>query len=192
MRRFTKGLTTEHHPLYGTFCSKLSSCIFEWDSADYARLREAKKQQLRKTLKGMEPSIKQITAAISSNELAKHCRRKPREVSAMKVLIDQLLASMWDHTDTTGVRLINAKSMTHVWNVQQKHMKCIQDPPGVNLYTIVDTLEKGGVTLDVLKCARGSSSLESFHRHQCAFIPGEFIFQNGWFLLQIWFWLLDI
>ena len=97
----------------------------------------------------------------------------------MKVLIDQLLASMWDHTDTTGVRLINAKSMTHVWNVQQKHMKCIQDPPGVNLYTIVDTLEKGGVTLDVLKCARGSSSLESFHRHQCAFIPGEFIFQNG-------------
>ncbi|XP_067281466.1 uncharacterized protein [Pseudorasbora parva] len=31
MRRFTAGLTTEHHPLYGTFCSKLSSCIFEWD-----------------------------------------------------------------------------------------------------------------------------------------------------------------
>ena len=99
-RRFIKGLTTKDHPLYGTFCSKLSSCIFEWDSVDYAHLREAKKQELRKNLKGMEPSLKQITAAISSNEIAKHCRRKPSEVSAMKILIDQLLANMWDHTDT--------------------------------------------------------------------------------------------
>jgi hypothetical protein len=43
MRRFTRGLTTEHHLLYGTFCSKLSSCIFEWDKEDYALPREAKK-----------------------------------------------------------------------------------------------------------------------------------------------------
>ena len=39
MWQFTKELTTQHHPLYGTFCSKLSSCIFIWDKNDYANLR---------------------------------------------------------------------------------------------------------------------------------------------------------
>ncbi|KAI8503606.1 hypothetical protein Bbelb_185770 [Branchiostoma belcheri] len=34
MRRFTKGLTTEHHPLYGTFCTRLSGCIFMWDEQE--------------------------------------------------------------------------------------------------------------------------------------------------------------
>ncbi|KAF4070232.1 hypothetical protein AMELA_G00291360, partial [Ameiurus melas] len=33
-------------------------------------------------------------------------------------------------------------------------------------------LQKGDKVLDVLRCGRGSSSLESFHRHQCNFIPG--------------------
>ena len=30
MRRLACGCTTESHPLYGTFVSHLSSCIFEW------------------------------------------------------------------------------------------------------------------------------------------------------------------
>ncbi|KAG7239079.1 hypothetical protein INR49_030081 [Caranx melampygus] len=62
--------------------------------------------------------------------------------------------------------------MRQVWEVQQKHLECLQDPAGVKLYTKVGTLQKGGKELDVLRCGRGSSSLESFHRHQCAFIPG--------------------
>ncbi|KAG7500682.1 hypothetical protein JOB18_025985, partial [Solea senegalensis] len=33
-------------------------------------------------------------------------------------------------------------------------------------------LTKGGVKLPVYRCARGSTSLESFHLHQCRFIPG--------------------
>ncbi|XP_033729840.1 uncharacterized protein LOC117319043, partial [Pecten maximus] len=123
MRRFTKGLTTEHHPLYGTFCSKLSNCIFEWDQGDYTRLREAKKGELRRKFKGMVPTPKQVTAAISPNELAKHCRRQTREAEQIKRLIEELLGKMWDHTDTAGVRLVNAASMKHVWEVQQKHIK---------------------------------------------------------------------
>ena len=174
MRRFTKGLTTEHHPLYGTFCHKLSSCIFVWDQKDYALLREAKKAELKKQYRGVLPTEKQVTAAITRNELARHCRRCTREVEDMKRLINELLAELWDATDTAGLRLINAQSMEQVWSVQQKHLPCIQDPPGVDLYTKKGTLEKGGKVLDVLRCARGSSSLESFHRHQCAFIPGEF------------------
>lgn len=172
MRRFARGLTTEHHPLYGTFCSRLSSCVFVWDQDDYCKLREAKKAELRRQ-HGVNPTDKQVTASITTAELAKHCRRRTRSVEEMKAKIDELLKAMWDLTDTTGLRFINEEAMTRIWEVQQKHLPCLIDPPGVHLYTVVGSLEKGGQRLDVLRCARGSSSLESFHRHQCAFIPGS-------------------
>ncbi|RXN11869.1 Carboxyl-terminal PDZ ligand of neuronal nitric oxide synthase [Labeo rohita] len=168
MRRFTAGLTTEHHPLYGTFCSKLSSCIFEWDKDDISRLKEAKKTMLLKKHGG------HILSSITSNELAKHCRRRTRGVEETRALIHGLLDSMWELTDTTGLHLINPESMAHVQEVQQKHLPCIQDPPDVQLYTKLGSgLQKGDKILDVLRCGRGSSSLESFHRHQCTFIPDE-------------------
>ncbi|XP_059897824.1 uncharacterized protein LOC132449938 isoform X3 [Gadus macrocephalus] len=90
----------------------------------------------------------------------------------MRGMISGLLESVWELTDTTGLRMVSHDSMRHVWEVQQKHLECLQDPAGVALYTKVGTLQKGGKELDVLRCGRGSSSLESFHRHQCAFIPG--------------------
>ncbi|XP_041824833.1 uncharacterized protein LOC121629265 [Melanotaenia boesemani] len=173
MRRFTRGLITEHHPLYGTFCSKLSSCIFEWDRSDIQRLKQAKREQLIKKNPGHTPSDNQVLSSITSSELAKHCRRRTRGVEETRALIQQLLDSMWELTDTTGLPLINQESMSHVWEIQQKHLPCIQDPPGVQLYTNTGTgLEKGDKELDVLRCGRGSSSLESFHKHQCSFIPG--------------------
>ena len=90
-----------------------------------------------------------------------------------RALIKRLLDSMWQLVDGTGLHLINHEHMSRVWEVQQKHLACIQDPPGVQLYTNIGSgLEKGDKTLDVLRCGRGSSSLESFHKHQCAFIPG--------------------
>ena len=48
---------------------------------------------------------------------------------------------------------------------QQKHLLCIQDPEGIQLYTLTGHITKGGVRLPVYRCARGSTSLESFHLH---------------------------
>lgn len=162
MRRFTNGLTTEHHPLYGTFCSKLSSCIFEWDKQDVCCLKEAKRAELRQKHQGLEPGDAQVLASISSKELAKHCRRKTRGVEETRALIKSLLDSMWQLVDGTGLHLINHERMSQVWEVQQKHLACIQDPPGVQLYTNIGSgLEKGDKALEELRCSRGSSSLES-------------------------------
>ncbi|KAJ4925484.1 hypothetical protein JOQ06_018214 [Pogonophryne albipinna] len=99
MRRFTTGLTTEHHPLYGTFCSKMSSCIFEWDKDDISHLKEAKTSELKKLHAGQTPSEAQVLANISSSELAKHCRRRTRGIEESRALIQDLLNSMWELTD---------------------------------------------------------------------------------------------
>ena len=174
MRRFNCGLTTEHHPLYGMFCAKLSSCIFAWDQEDVQRLKEAKREEWKSSHSGHTPTEDQLMATISPGELKRHCRRRTRGVEETRGMISGLLESVWELTDTTGLRLVSHDSMRHVWDVQQKHLECLQDPAGVALYTKVGTLQKGGKELDVLRCGRGSSSLESFHKHQCAFIPGTF------------------
>ena len=165
MRRFNAGLTTEHHPLYATWCSRLSSCIFEWDMHDMDRLKTAKAAELKMQL-GRDPTEKQVANSLKTTEMARHCKRRTRGAEETKRQIDHLLTAMWDMTDTTGVTLLNRSTMTKVWQVQQKHVACIQDVPHVPLYTKVGTLEKGGKVLDVFRCARGSTSLESFHRHQ--------------------------
>ena len=51
-------------------------------------------------------------------------------------------------------------------------MKCIQDRPDLPLYAVTHEITKGGKCLPVHRCARGTTSLESFHRHYNTFIPG--------------------
>lgn len=154
MRCFTKGLTTEHHPLYGTFCSKLSSCIFEWDKSDIDNLKQAKRAELVKKHRGHTPTHSQVLESITSSEVAKHCRRRTHGVEETCALIQQLLDSMWDLTDTTGLPLISQESMSRMWRCSRS--TCIQDPPGVQLYINTRSrLEKGDKALDILRCGRG-------------------------------------
>lgn len=130
MRHFNCGQTTEHHPLYGTFCAKLSACIFEWDREDVQHLKDAKRAEWKRSHNGHSPTDEQLMATISPGELKKHCRRKVRAVEELRSMISGLLQSVWDLTDTTGLRLVNPEIMLRMWDVQQKHLQCLQDHPG--------------------------------------------------------------
>lgn len=46
IRRLSKMCSNESHPLYGTFMTKLSAAIFEWDESDVDLLLRAKKSEL--------------------------------------------------------------------------------------------------------------------------------------------------
>ncbi|KAK0141515.1 hypothetical protein N1851_021337 [Merluccius polli] len=162
MRRLALGCGTEAHQLYPIFIARLSACIFEWDAADLALLREAKRQQLQS--QGLSSLTDgDITKHLSREELALHCRR-------LEELLQVLMGT--SANDSLGVPLFDRERMEHIWRVQRKHVKCIQDLPGVALYTKTGELTKGGVRLPMYRCARGSTSLESFHLHLNHFIPG--------------------
>ena len=62
--------------------------------------------------------------------------------------------------------------MSEIWPEQKKHVSCIQDPPGVRLCTMTGNSTKGGKSLPMYRCTRGTTSLESFHLHLARFIPG--------------------
>ena len=184
MRRFAAGCTTESHPLYPTFMVRLSQCIFEWSREDLNLLKQAKAGELV-----LNPSDEDIMKAIKKQELALHVRRKTRGIQITTMLIANLLEAFSgpQGNDTLGVPLLDSDRIWSIWESQQKHISCIQDPDDVQLYNKTGTLVKGGVELPVYRCARGSTSLESFHKHLNVFIPGKlFLFKtNQKILVQI-------
>ena len=170
MRRLSRGCTSESHPLFGVFMVRLSRSIFEWDERDLELLMSAKRGELVQA--GVpNPSPSAVKKALSREETARYCRRRTRGAEMTTELIEGLLLAMTSATDTLGVPLFR-EEMKEVWEEQRHHIPCRQDPPNVPLYTITGHLTKGGVRLPLLRCARGSTSLESFHLHLARFIPG--------------------
>ncbi|KAL2082466.1 hypothetical protein ACEWY4_022284 [Coilia grayii] len=169
MRWFTSGVTTQSHQLYKPFLQQLSSAIFTWYEEDAARLLDAKKRTLM--AQGMSfPSDAGVWRHVSRKEMALHCRRRTRGAAETERLIGDLLEIFggdWGR-DTMGIPLLDRSRAE-----QKRHLRCIQDPPGVELYTETGRLTKGGISLPVYRCARGSTSLESFHLHLNLFIPGD-------------------
>lgn len=80
-----------------------------------------------------------------------------RPLEELTSIISRLLESVLEPTDTTGLQLVNPQVLHHVRDEQQKHLKCLQDPSGIQLYTKVGTLQKGGKELPVFRYGRESS-----------------------------------
>ena len=109
-----------------------------------------------------------ILKAITKEELSRHCRRRTRGGEVTLQLIEELLLQFSTATDSLDVPLVSEKMVT-IWE-EKKHVMCIQDPPGVTLYTITGRINKGGVELPVFRCARSTTSLESFHLHLARYV----------------------
>ena len=163
MRRLARGVTSESHPLYGEFLRKLSYCIFEWDSEDVDRLKAAQCEVLKQA--GIvNPTSTAIKRSLTKRDLLSHCKRRTRGTAETINNIESLILSLSSATDVLGVSLFR-EEMKSIWDEQKHHVQCLQDPPGIPLYTETGHVQKGGVQLPVYRCARGSTSLESFHLH---------------------------
>ncbi len=148
-------------------------------------LRQANREQLkREGVPGITEKL--VDQQISKEELALHCRRRTRGEQQTIIMIEQLLNELMGvkGRDYLGVPLLDHERMQNIWQTQMKHVKCIQDEPGVLLYTVTGTTTKEGIVLPNYRCARGSTSLESFHLHLNRFIPGQyeslFIYQQDY------------
>ena len=113
MRRLARGCTSQSHPLFDTFMVQLSSSIFEWDEADVDLLMSAKRGELQ--MAGIpNPSNAAVKEALTSKELARHCRRRTRGPEQTADLIESLLLTLASSTDTLGVPLF-LEEMREIW-----------------------------------------------------------------------------
>ena len=131
---------------------------------------EAKKGEL---IQARLPDSSQsaVRNSLAKEELSRHSKRKTRGQQETVEEIEALLLALSLATDTLGVPLFMEEMVT--CEEQRQHVSCLQDPPGIPLYTVTGHITKGGVRLPVLRCARGTTSLESFHLHLARFIPGS-------------------
>ena len=174
MRRFSAGCLTDSHQLYPFFLRQLSGCIFSWSAEDVDLLKRVRRARL--VNEGIKnPSEEVVSNSIGKKTLARHCRRTTRGVEETTRLIKALLTNLDGEQgkDTLGVPLFDSTRIWEIWASQEKHIACIQDPQGVLLYTKTGETVVDGVALPIFRCARGSTSLESFHLHFNRFIPGE-------------------
>ena len=110
------------------------------------------------------PPMSAIEAAITKEELKCHCRRGTRGAQSTEHLISNLLQELGTATNTSDVPVFSSEMAT-IWDHERRHVPCIQDPPGVSLYTVTGYTTKGGVQLPMFHCSRGVSSLQSFNIH---------------------------
>ncbi|XP_013861718.1 uncharacterized protein LOC106516080 [Austrofundulus limnaeus] len=173
MRCFSAGVTCESHELYPTFMRQLSHCIFEVDPGDARRLTDAKRTELGRKHGLVDLSNTEVIQRISKKEWRLHCRRRTPRAEDTAILIQNLLDTFSGPAgrNTLNIPLLDDLRIQEIWTTQRRHLSCIQDPPGVQLYMQTGKLTKGGVSLPVYCCARGSNSLESFHLHLNRFIP---------------------
>ncbi|KAG1647747.1 hypothetical protein GQR58_030363 [Nymphon striatum] len=138
-------------------------------------LVSAKRAQMEAT--HLRPSDSEVREQLSRKELSLHCRRQTRGTEETSFLLKQLLQAYSGDAgrDTLGVPLLDTEKVRQTWSSQERHIRCLQDPDGYSLYTRTGYLTKGGIKLPMFRCARGSTSLESFHLHINRFIPGEAI-----------------
>ena len=99
-----------------------------------------------------------IEMLVSRKERAIHCRRKTRGVDATTCIIDELIESLDSDTgkDSMGQPLFHHDRIRETWKQQRRHIGCIQDPPGIQLYTKIGTMYNGE-KLPRYRCARGST-----------------------------------
>ena len=99
VRRFAAGCTTDSHPLYAK-----SSDQTPWDE--------------------------DIMQHSTKKELSLHVRRKMRRIQVTTILISNLLEAFSgsQENDTLGVPLLDCDHIWTIWELQQKHIACIQDP----------------------------------------------------------------
>lgn len=175
MRRLTSGCTKDAHALYPVFTVPLKNAAWQSGHRDVALLCQAKREQLkRQGVPGITEKL--VDQQITKEELALHCRRRTRGERQTILMIEILLNELMGvkGRDFLGVPLLDHKRMQHIWQIQKKHVKCIQDEPGVLLYTVTGTTTKEGIVLPNYRCARGSTSHESFHLHLNRFIPVQY------------------
>ncbi|KAI7789391.1 hypothetical protein IRJ41_011903, partial [Triplophysa rosa] len=174
IHRFDAAMRTDHHPKYALFKSALSAAVFAYNKDDMALLVQAIRAG-HPTRYASLTNSQIIEIHVSKSDLSHHVRKitvgAQETCARVQSAIDILKGAAG--MDENQVHLFkDAATIDHVWANQQKHLECMQDPPGKSMYTITKYVTRKGVRLPRYSTVRGSNSVEGFHSFLPKMIPG--------------------
>ncbi|XP_028298158.1 uncharacterized protein LOC114460411 isoform X3 [Gouania willdenowi] len=174
IKRFDAAIRTDHHAKYALFKSALSAAVFSYIKDDMALFIQAIRA-------GHPTKFDHLTDAqvidwhVGKYDLIHFVRRITVGAQETFVRVERVVDILKGAAgmDENQVHLFKDPSaIDRVWGNQQRHLECIQDPPGRDMYTIVKYVTRNDVRLPYYITVRGSNSLEGFHSFLPSMIPG--------------------
>nr|XP_055054292.1 uncharacterized protein LOC129439592 [Misgurnus anguillicaudatus]XP_055054305.1 uncharacterized protein LOC129439599 [Misgurnus anguillicaudatus]XP_055054316.1 uncharacterized protein LOC129439606 [Misgurnus anguillicaudatus] len=174
IHRFDAAVRTDHHPKYALFKSALSAAVFSYNKDDMALLLQAIRAGHSSHYDTLTDG-QLIDTYVTKHDLRHYVRRITVGAQETFVRVQRAIDVLKGAAgmDENRVHLFkDPATVDHVWQNQQKHLECIQDPPGRNMYTVTKYITRNGVRLARYRTVRGSNSLEGFHSFLPSMIPG--------------------
>jgi len=76
--------------------------------------------------------------------------------------------------DNDGIPLFKSEAAVDAhWETASKHLSCMQDPPGLQMYVATKVVLLNGIHLNKYRCRRGSNALEGLHAHLYNAVPSQ-------------------
>ncbi|ESO87510.1 hypothetical protein LOTGIDRAFT_166390 [Lottia gigantea] len=172
IHRFDAAVRTDSHPKYPAFKSALSGALFAYNRSDLNLLIRA----VRAGSPALQtiPESEIINTYITRKQLQHHVRRITVGVQETYNLVSAAISELKTAAgfDSNGIPLFKSdEAIDEVWDNQQKHIECLQDPAGLSFYTVLKYIKLNGIDIPHYRCSRGNNSLEGFHSHLLDMVP---------------------
>ncbi|MEQ2178918.1 hypothetical protein GOODEAATRI_019136 [Goodea atripinnis] len=171
LQRFSRECTTEHHPLFSTFCQLLSAAFSVVDQEDLKKLKEAYE------FCGIVP------ANPTKQHIWEHCRTRIPQPTELLDRVEKVMKHFYLSKDPNDTPLFKP-SMLKTWRIQRVHILrgCLSDPElseGI-MYRYGGTLQLNhvpgeGAKVPIWIPVRGTSQQEGYHFHQAQWVTGNLV-----------------
>ncbi|KAL0153055.1 hypothetical protein M9458_051654 [Cirrhinus mrigala] len=174
LHRWDAVVIKQSHAKYGVFMSALAGAVLAYYKDDMMLLIQAVRKGNQELYASL--SDEDMIAFLKPHQIRSYVRRITRGVEETASAIESIITEFKGSAglDIDGIHLFkSAQAVDSHWATASKHLRCMQDPPGIQLYVSVKVVVLNGVRLNKYRCRRGSNSLEGLHSHLYNAIPSQ-------------------
>ncbi|XP_063743783.1 uncharacterized protein LOC134867272 isoform X2 [Eleginops maclovinus] len=174
LHRWEAVVIKQSHAKYGVFMSALAGAVMAYNRDDMMLLVQA--------VRNGNPDLYvnhgdvEMIHFLKPHQVKAYVRRITRGVEETASVVEAIIAEFKGPAglDIDGIHLFkSAEAVDAHWENASKHLSCMQDPPGIQLYVSVKEVVLNGVRLNKYRCRRGSNSLEGLHAHLYNAVPSK-------------------
>ncbi|XP_052456825.1 uncharacterized protein LOC128016394 [Carassius gibelio] len=174
LHRWGAVVIKQSHAKYGVFMSALAGAVLAYYKDDMMLLIQAVRKGNQELYASL--SDEDMIAFLKPHQIRSYVRRITCGVEETASAIESIITEFNGPAglDIDGIHLFkSAQAVNSHRATASKHLSCMQDPPGIQLYVSVKVVVLNGVRLNKYRCQRGSNSLEGLHSHLYNAIPSE-------------------
>ncbi|XP_028293729.1 uncharacterized protein LOC114456278 [Gouania willdenowi] len=174
LHRWDSVVLKQSHSKYGAFMSAMAGAVLAYNRGDMMLLVQAVRSGSPQLY--AQYSDEEMVGFLKSHQVKSYVRRLTRGVEETASVVEFILTDFKGPAglDIDGIPLFKSTEAVDAhWATASKHLGCMQDPPGIQLYVAVKTVVLNGVQLNKYRCRRGSNSLEGLHAHLYNVIPSK-------------------